>query len=174
MAVKVGPIIACLLVSSLSAADPKPPKITSKTTGLYPSKACKTKIAGGEGQDPVLRCPAIKGYDVEVSFSATDTFVTVTGGKQETKFSGLVGPTLEWRLANGKPFALLVELAISDTDEEGKPIERNRHIEVIALAGTREQVPIIGETAAAKTKARIRARALADAKVIPTPPSPTK
>lgn len=48
---------------------PKPPKITTKTTGLYPSKTCKTKIKGGEGQDPVLRCPALKGFDVEVSFS---------------------------------------------------------------------------------------------------------
>jgi len=158
-------LVACLLVSSFAAAEPKPPKITSKTTALYPSKSCKVKVAGGEGQDPVLRCPALKGFDIEVSFSATDTLVTITGGTQPITFSGLVGPTLEWRLARGKPFALLVELGISDTDEDGRPINRNPHVEVIDLAGTRQEVPIIGTKPAGKKAAWVKARALTDAKV---------
>ena len=161
------PLIAGLLVSSLAAADAKAPKITSKTTGLYPSKTCKIKVAGGEGQDPVLRCPALKGFDVEIFFSATDTHVTITGGTKEITFSGLVGPTLEWRQVGGKPFALLVEIGTSDTDEDGKPIVRNPHIEVIDLAGTRQQVPIIGEKPKGKKDAWAKARALADDKVKP-------
>ncbi len=160
-------LIACLLISSLAAAAPRPPKITSKTTGLYPSRTCKIKIAGGDGQDPVLRCPAVRGFDVEVSFSATDTHVTITGGTRTITFNGLVGPSLEWRLAGGKPFALLVELALSDTDEDGEPIARNPHIEVIDLAGTRQQVPIIGEKPKGKKDAWAKARALADETVKP-------
>lgn len=165
-------LIAGLLVSSLAAADAKPPKITSKSTGLYPSKTCKTKIAGAEGQDPVLRCPALKGFEVEVSFSAIDTHVTITGGSQAITFRGLVGPTLEWRLVGGKPFALLVELGLNDTDEDGNPINRNPHIEVIELAGPRQQVPIIGVKPKGKKDAWAKARALADATQRPAPATP--
>ena len=167
-------IIACMLLSSIAAAETKAPKITSKTTGLYPSKSCKVKVAGGEGSDPVLTCPAVKGYSVEVYFSATDTFVTVTGNGQETKFSGLLGPTLEWRLSGGKPFALLVENASSDTDDEGKQIAKNRRIDVIALGGSRQTVEIASASAADKQKARVRARALADATQTSGPPAKSK
>lgn len=113
-------LVALLACSSLAWAKPT---LTTKTTGLYPSKTCKTKIEGGEGQDPVLSCPAAaKGFAVEVSFSAVDTHVTVTGpGGSSTTFSGRLGDKLEWRLANGAPYALILEMADTDHEADGSP-----------------------------------------------------
>lgn len=113
-------LVALLASTSVAWATPKR---TTKTTGLYPSKTCKTKIAGGEGQDPVLSCPAgAKGYAVEVSFSAIDTHVTVTGpAGSSTTFSGRLGDKLEWYLADGTPYALVLEMAETDMDTDGSP-----------------------------------------------------
>lgn len=163
-------MIAC--AASSAVADVKPPKITSKETGLYPSKACKTKIAGGEGQDPVLRCPAMKGFEVEVSFAAVTTQVSITGTTSKTDFSGLVGDKLEWRIANGKPFALLVEMADADTDDQGNPIEKNRRVEVFVLGESAPygKVELASKKAADRRAAWAKARTLASSIVSP----PTK
>ncbi|MFN0248010.1 MAG: hypothetical protein ACKV2T_14060 [Kofleriaceae bacterium] len=161
--------IVCAVASASAFAEGKPPKITSKETGLYPSKACKTKIAGGEGQDPVLKCPAMKGFEVEVSFAATTTQVSITGNGKTTSLSGLVGNKLEWRLADGKPFAILVENAIDDTDEQGDPIARNRRVEVYSVGGTSPManVPLPTLKPATRKMAWAKARTLADAIVSP-------
>ncbi len=120
-------LVLCLLSSAALAG----PKVTAKTTDLYPSKKCKEKIKGGEGQDPVLTCPAaVKGYDVTVSFSAVLTHVEVSGDGKQTSFSGLVGKKLEWRLVDGKPATLLVELADADEENIGKSI--NKRVAVYA------------------------------------------
>lgn len=112
-------LVPLLALDSLAYAKPT---LSTRTTGLYPSKTCKTKIAGGEGQDPVLTCPAgAKGFAVEVSFSAVDTHVTVTGPSSSTTFSGRLGDKLEWRLANGQPYALVLEMADTDLDADGSP-----------------------------------------------------
>jgi hypothetical protein len=163
--------IACVLsVSAFAETKPaKPPKITSKETGLYPSKACKTKIAGGEGQDPVLKCPAMKGFEVEVSFAAVTTQVSITGSGKTMTVSGLVGNKLEWRLADGKPFAILVENADDDTDEQGNPIARSPRVDVYTVGGTSPTatVPIATTKAATRKAAWAKARTLADAIVVP-------
>ncbi len=123
-------ILGVLLISTAAWAKSK---LTTKTTGLYPSKTCKTKIKGGEGQDPVLTCPAgAKGFDVTVSFSATDTHVEITGPKGVTNIGGRVGDKLEWRLADGVPYALVVELADTDQEAEGSPAV-NPRIAVFAV-----------------------------------------
>lgn len=151
-------------MSTFAIADVKKPRITSTTTGLYPSKSCKTKIRGGEGQDPVLRCPAPKTFDVEVFFSAQDTHVTVTGNGKSASFSGLVGNKLEWRLADGVPFALLVEIADADPDTVGASI--NARVEVIPFPdATHQTAPLKSKKASDVKKAWIQARALADALV---------
>jgi|GEM_PF-4475803 len=149
-------------MSMLAIADTRKPRISSTTTGLYPSKSCKTKIAGGEGQDPVLRCPAPKTFDVEVFFSAQDTHVTVTGKGKSVSFSGLVGNKLEWRLANGVPFALLVE--ISDADPENVGASINARVEVIPFPdSTHQTAPLKSKKASDVKNAWAKARELADA-----------
>ncbi len=162
-------MVGLLLVSSVAIAKPK---LTTKTTGLYPSKACKTKIKGGEGQDPVLTCPAVKGFGVEVFFSATDTHVTVSGGKAgDTSINGRIGDKLEWRLADGVPYALLVELAETDQDAEASPAVKPR-VSVFAIGDSiaKGEVAIAAvpkaKLAKEKQRAWAEARTLAD-KLVP-------
>ncbi len=141
-------ILGMLLVCSVASAKPK---LTTKQTGLYPSKTCKTKIKGGEGQDPVLTCPAaVKGFGVEVSFSATDTYVVVSGKTGETHIGGRVGDKLEWRLADGVPYALIVELAETDQNADASPAINPR----IAVFGIGDDKPRSEVALAAKPKAQ--------------------
>ena len=138
-------LLMALLASTAFAETAAKPKITTKTTALYPSKQCKTKIKGEEGSDPVLRCPALKGYDVEVSFSATDTIVTISGDSRPLTFSGLVGDKLEWQLVDGKPFAVLVQISDGDTDDTGRPTSINPRIEMLGIgsaSGARDKIAV--------------------------------
>lgn len=149
-------MVGVLLVSSVAMAKPK---LTTKTTGLYPSKTCKTKIAGGEGQDPVLSCPAgAKGFAVVVGFSAIDTYVTVSGAGGETTISGRVGDKLEWLLADGVPYAFIVELAETDQDAMGSPAI-NPRIAVFGIGDktARSQAAIATKPKAQQAKEKQRA-----------------
>lgn len=157
-------LLIVALLATPALAGPKV-KIKAMTSELYPSKKCKTKIAGGEGQDPVLTCPAaLKGYEVEVGFSARDTHVTVRGDGKETTFSGQVGKKLEWRLTDGKPYALIVELATHD-DEKGGWI--NERVAVVPWGASKPSTAVsIGARSSKNvTLAWIKARAAADALV---------
>lgn len=150
-------LIVCLVSSAALAG----PKVTAKTTDLYPSKKCKEKIKGGEGQDPVLTCPAaVKGYDVTVSFSAVLTHVTVSGDGKETTFSGLVGKKLEWRLVDGKPATLLVELADADEENIGKSL--NKRVAVYTWGSSTAKSETVIDKKTPATKAWAAARVLAD------------
>jgi hypothetical protein len=133
------------------------PKVTSKTTDLYPSKKCKEKSKGGEGQDPVLTCPAaVKGYDVTVSFSAEATQVTVSGDGKDTGFYGHLGKTLEWRLRDGKPFALIVETGDTDPDKIGKVINRRIAVYAIGADKPKAELPLGGKVSTTKQWAAAR------------------
>lgn len=150
-----------LLLCVLSSAALAGPKVTAKTTDLYPSKKCKEKIKGQDGQDPVLTCPAaVKGYDVTVSFSAVLTHVTVSGDGKETSFSGLVGKKLEWRLVDGKPATLLVELTDADMDNPGKSSNKRVAVYTWGTSTPKSETAIDKKTPAAKAWAA--ARVLAD------------
>ena len=150
-----------LLLCLLSSAALAGPKVTAKTTELYPSKKCKEKIKGQDGQDPVLSCPAaVKGYEVTVSFSAESTQVTVTGDGKETSFFGHLGPKLEWRLVDGKPVTLLVENGDTDPDKIGKVI--NRRISVYAVGGDKPKAETAIDKKTPAAKAWAAARVLAD------------
>jgi hypothetical protein len=164
-------VLGLLLVSSVAWAKPK---LTTKQTGLYPSKTCKTKIKGGEGQDPVLTCPSgAKGFAVEVFFSATDTHVTISGTGGETSINGRLGDKLEWRLADGVPYALLVELADTDQDAATSPAV-NPRVAVFGIgdAKAHSEAAIVAKPKAQQAKEKQRAwteaRALAD-KLAPAP-----
>ena len=150
-----------LLLCLVSSAALAGPKVTAKTTDLYPSKKCTEKVKGQDGQDPVLTCPsAVKGYEVTVSFSAMLTHVTVSGDGKETSFSGLVGKKLEWRLVDGKPVTLLVELADADEDNPGKSINKRIAIFPWGSSTAKAETAIDKKTPVAKAWAA--ARAIAD------------
>jgi hypothetical protein len=113
----------------------KPASITSRTTGLYPSKACKVKVKPVEGGDPLLSCPGLPGYSVEISFSAIDIHVVVQGAGWGLSIDGQVGDKLEWRLAGGVPFAVLVAVADSVENDDGTRKNINKRVLVRGLPG---------------------------------------
>lgn len=132
---------------------------TSERTPLYPSKQCETAVPAEDGSDPVLRCPALRGFQVEVSFSAWATHVEITGPRTAVSFGGLIGDQLEWRLAGGEPFAVIASVDEQGPDERGQADPAARKLQVRGLGGWQ----IEGEVPASAQDAAQAARALADA-----------
>ena len=98
------------LVANAVTMAQKPVKFTSVYSSL--NKGCKT-LRGGPGTDDASLCRGPAGYEVEVYFSAATMQINAEK-RGSDKSAGLATldltfddrrTTLEWRLANGKPFA---------------------------------------------------------------------
>ncbi len=134
-----------LLVGSVSAQKPtkNAPKFSSVYTDL--NKACKT-IKGKNGSDDASDCRGIAGYRIYIWDSAsteiiaaeppdkTDRIIIATQGFDfdQTKVK------LEWRMANGKPFAVILRVSkYGETNDDypyiGKTI--GQELVVIGLKG---------------------------------------
>jgi hypothetical protein len=100
--------IFCFLFVGSASAN----KFSSRYTDL--DKSCKT-IKGGEGQDDASDCRGIGGYRVHVWFSAMAQHIGTKTVKSEEMIPLATQSLdfdqtkikLEWRLANGKPFAVI-------------------------------------------------------------------
>lgn len=145
--------------ASPAAADGKgAPRFSSETTPLYPSERCKTVVAGEDGGDPALRCPAKRGFHVDVGFSAWATHVELTGPGTSVRFDGHVGAQIEWRLADGKPFAVIVRVNEQEPGDDGLPDPKATRLVVRGVGGWK----IEGEVAAGAKDAAKAAQDLAD------------
>ena len=106
--------VFCLALFAAGLAQ-KPVKFTSVYTSL--GKGCKT-LRGGPGQDDASLCPGPDGYKVRVYFSAATMQINAEprGSDQSASLATLdLGfddrkTKLEWRLANGKPFAVIMRV----------------------------------------------------------------
>jgi hypothetical protein len=108
-------LLACSAAAvALGAAAPRP-RFTSADTETG-GKACKTLVDGGEGGDPVLGCPGVGPYRVTVWFAAFGQTAEIAddAGFKMTVASSRVGGKLEWRLADGVPFAVIAREVQSD------------------------------------------------------------
>jgi hypothetical protein len=123
------------------------PRFTSETTPLYPREECKTLIPGEDGSDPTLGCPALPGYEVVIQFTAWATHVRIDGPETQVSFSGYVGDELEWRLADGKPFAVIASV-IGDEERERDPNAAVLQVRGIAGWPIEANVPITVKNAA--------------------------
>lgn len=90
-----------------------PPKFTSVYTDL--EKQCKNAFKEvGEGQDMPLVCKGYGGYKISIGYSAMYSHLAAEtlNGKNviplATAEGSNYGKKVEWRLANGKPFAVIV------------------------------------------------------------------
>jgi hypothetical protein len=137
------------------AASPGP-RFTSETTPLYPSDQCKTLIPGEDGSDPTLGCPALPGYEVVIRFSAWATHVEITGPETNVSFGGYLGGEIEWRLADGKPFAVIVSV---NPDEERRDDPRSTRLELRGVAGWSIEADVPADAKDAAQAARDQADA---------------
>jgi hypothetical protein len=69
------------------------------------------KEAEERGTDIPTRCKGLGGYDVYISYSACSSDISLDKGEESIRLAMQAGnwkqKTVEWRLANGKPFAVI-------------------------------------------------------------------
>lgn len=159
---------AILLTAAFTifAAAQKPVKFTSAYTSL--DKGCKT-LRGGPGQDDAYLCKGVGGYKVRVYYSAAATHITAERAGSDTNSPvamldlgfDLSSAKLEWRLANGRPFAVILRVPVYGDAAPGEYFGKvtGRQLIIIGLAGYN-----IDEKIDAKMpSANARAREIADA-----------
>jgi hypothetical protein len=70
------------------------------------------KEAEEHGSDIPTRCKGFGGYDVYISYSACTSMITLDRGEESlmlaTQAVDWKQKTVEWRMANGKPFAVIM------------------------------------------------------------------
>jgi hypothetical protein len=148
------------------------PKFSSAYTDL--KTQCKP-IAAGEpqGDDMPLRCKGYGGYEVRIDFSAASSHLGVqpAGGESEERIELAMQPLnydakrkIEWRLAGGKPFAVIFRV---DKVKDGlDPAEmwrpENKTGESLLVKGLKGYERINFEVDAKTPDANAKAREMAD------------
>jgi hypothetical protein len=118
--------------SNFSHADSNtntPPQFSSLYTNL--NKDCRDAFKSvGEGQDMPLRCKGYGGYSLYIYYSAWASHITAdpTNGKslesdtliylatQQLSYDSEKGRKIEWRMMNGKPFAVIMRISKYSAD----------------------------------------------------------
>ncbi len=152
---------AILYLALMAASHPvnaATPVFASEYTDL--AKDCRPAFADAEleeGQDNALRCRGSGGYGLFIYFSAVDAMLTVENARGDTVFdtplslSDYERGKVEWRLADGRVFAIIVRIKPKGLPEtlEIRGIDSHR-----AIHGS---VPVVK-----RGNANVEARVLAD------------
>jgi hypothetical protein len=85
------------------------------------TKDCKDAFREvGEGQDMPLKCRGYGGYYIYISYSAFASHITINPingddnidlATESLNYSAKKGNIIEWRLADGKPFAVILKIS---------------------------------------------------------------
>jgi len=170
MKIKPSLVIAAMIaISAICVSAQKTTKFTSVYTNLN-GKTCKF-YPGGDGQDGMSLCKGPGKYQVRIYSSATMTHI-VAELKGADENYGLANVSLdfnqskanvEWRLANGVPFAAIFRSpTYGEPNEFGAPGKKTgEELVVVGLKGHDD----IEATIDAKTpNANVKAREAADSK----------
>jgi len=161
-------LIAAILLAAPSSPA-KQPHLSSVYTSIAPHH-CKTVRDSKDSQaerDVLQRCPGYAGIPLFVE--DFDARTTVSAGSPDGE-SCLVsrgcgftsaGDRVEWRLANGKPFAIIYRLTSDYTDDSGKDLHEPFLI-VETLKDKNRPACRIAEIPGVKPKANRLARNTAD------------
>jgi hypothetical protein len=103
-----------IVLSHPAPGNGQAPDFSSVYTDL--SKDCKAAVKRvAEGQDVPLRCKGYGGYEIIIDYSAMSAHLRIQSTHGEQAASVAPQPLsyydkkkLEWRLAKGKPFAIIV------------------------------------------------------------------
>jgi hypothetical protein len=123
------------------------------------------KEAAAQGSDIPTRCKGYGGYDVYIYYSACSSIFSLEKGEERISL-GNQGvdwkqKTVEWRLANGKPFAIIMRLydyAGNDQCATGGKITG----ESLIVKGLKGYEHIDGTVKATTPSANLKAREIAD------------
>lgn len=165
-------LVLSILAFAAAVSAQKKPKFTSTYSSL--GAGCKV-LKGGEGQDDAKICQGPGGYQVRVYSSADATFINAEKkGTDESSPIVNVGldfneskVKLEWRLANGKPFAVIIRVPTYDGRTDEKPGMGKVIGEELFVSGIGEWEFISETIDAKKPNANAKARAAADKAYMP-------
>ena len=135
---------------------------TSTYTDLTTDKGCRRESEedSPEGSDTPLVCPGPGGYRIRISYAAIGAYASVEmdGGfsvqlaEQAAHFND--GRKVEWRLANDRPFAVILRVAKyreARGDPEEDFTEKNKTGEMLVVRGLKGQEHIGFEVDTRKT-----------------------
>ena len=167
---------AVLLIFTITGAA-QAPKFTSLYTDLKTD--CRgtmtVKEAEASGEDVPLKCKGYGGYEINIGYSASSSQFSINrAGKPD---GDVVTSTMqpldydlkrkvEWRFANGKPFAVIyrIDLTKSDSsDPTGMWSKENKTGEHLVIKGLKGFEHIDFEVDAKAADANVKAREMADA-----------
>lgn len=166
-------ILASAALLALCAAAAFSQKKTTVFSSSYSSlnyKSCKV-LRGGDGQDDAKLCPGPGGYQVRVYSSATTSHVNaeLKGTDESFPIATLDlafndnNSKLEWRLANGKPFAVIMRVPTYAERTDGEAGLGKVTGQELVVIGLRSQESLSTSIDAKTPNANVKARALADA-----------
>ena len=152
-------IAAMLMAAPATLASANPPKITSAYT-KFDHNRCTRLAEDKETGSAISRCPGYRGIPLFLSYD--DEREDLDAGLQN-QASAVEGPmhnaneTIEWRLADGKPFAIIFRIATF------RPYARWARLIVETIGEPDRPGCPIAEFDAFKRNANVAARRAADA-----------
>ena len=171
--------IAAAYPKAQGSRSPAAPRFTSLYTDL--NKECKAAFKESElnpGSDMPLRCKGYGGYHIYIYYSARAAHVTIRENKsddvsfflatQALAYGDDKGRKIEWRMADGVPFAVI--LRVSNYDDRravnaDNPLQdQYKTGESLVIKGLKGYEHIEGSVDAKTPDANARARQLADEK----------
>jgi hypothetical protein len=150
-------------------------KFSSRYSNLKTDCKAAVRVKKGEkldGQDMPLKCTGYGGYEIRIDYSAAASNLRVqpVGDKNDQAIQMGMQPLdydqtrkVEWRLANGKPFAIIYRIVKSKTEQpEEMWRPENRAGEFLIIKGLKGFKQIDLELDGGTPNANIKAREMAD------------
>jgi hypothetical protein len=153
------------------------PKFSSLYTNLKTDCHDAIKLKKGEeyGSDMPLRCKGYGGYEINIGYSASSSQFSINriGKSDEDVVTSTMQPLdydlkrkVEWRFANGKPFAVIYRIDLTKGDSSdaiGMWSKENKTGEHLVIKGLKGFEHIDFEVDAKTADANVKAREMADA-----------
>jgi hypothetical protein len=169
-------VLAILLCLGLTARRTESRSFATRFSSVYTdlSKQCRNALKEvGEGQDMPLKCKGYGGYQIGIGYSAASAHLGVEMGNGDAVVSVMPQPLsyydnkkVEWRLADGKPFAVIIRVERYRNEGESYDAdtyaEKNKTGETLLVKGLKGFEQIDGGIDARTPDANTRARQLAD------------
>ena len=167
---------AVLLIFTITGAA-QAPKFSSLYTNLKTD--CRgtmtVKKAEESGQDMPHKCKGYGGYEINIGYSASSSQFSINriGKSDEDVVTSTMQPLnydlkrkVEWRFANGKPFAVIYRIDLTKGDSSdaiGMWSKENKTGEHLVIKGLKGFEHIDFEVDAKTADANVKAREMADA-----------
>jgi hypothetical protein len=148
-------------------------KFSSLYTNLKTEcKAAFKQTGADNGEDMPLKCQGYGGYEVRIDYSAASSSLRIqpVGNKSDDSIALGMQPidydqtrTIEWRVADGKPFAVIYRIIKSKSEQpEEMWWPQNKAGEFLKVKGLKGYESIDFEIDAKSPDANVKAREMAD------------